>query len=133
MRPRTPEQRLDCKLGVWQSVDFGNRIRVLVHVEFDQKFVGIGDPVRREALPISKPSAERSERARNTGMFIDPGGGNQFRGRFDLETGAGSKPPVEHVDQGRSALSAKEVRTLGYPREQEWIKLNCHVELVRKF
>lgn len=45
----------------------------------------------------------------------------------------GSKPLVKHFDQVQSALSAKEARALGSPVGQEWIKLNRHVEQVRKF
>jgi hypothetical protein len=45
-------------------------------------------------------------------MFVDPGGSDQFCGRLDLESIAGSKPLVKHVDQAWSALSAKEPSAL---------------------
>jgi len=66
-------------------------------------------------------------------MFIDPGGSDQFCGRFDLETSTGSKPLIKRINQARSALVAKERSALGLAVRQELIELNLHSELFRKF
>src|SRR5262249_50132492 len=100
--------------------------------EFGKKCMDIGDPVCREAPDIRQPIAQRRDRAGDAGKLIDPGGGDQVCGRCDLETGAGSKPLIEHVNQARSAVAAKQRAALGVAVRQELIELRLLAELLRK-
>jgi len=66
-------------------------------------------------------------------MLIDPGGSDQFGGRFNLETGAGSKPCLERINQLWPVLSATERPSLGPAVRQERIELNLHLGPPGKF